>query len=226
MIAVNLGDLAVWASLVAGAIATLMAGWTFFNARRVRAEVLKTLELSKFEEIMRSDDLDLIGAYVVSDLGSLPITELARDEAVRKRATDVFDRVRAFLGEPEDRLEEPLEQPTMDPRERSPELAEVVEELDRGRPWNALASLRRILETRLRSIASDAGIPSEGRGAGSLLRDLERREVIPTIAAEHLGFALNVANRGVHGLELSVGEAEEAFRHALMGLRELNERGT
>jgi len=105
-----------------------------------------------------------------------------------------------------------------------PELQKALETLRSGEAWNALARVRRYIEVVLRQRVQQSSISSERPlSAGQLLNLLARKERLPAHVAEGLRYALAVCNRAIHGLDVTLEEAEEALFHAAAALDALQE---
>jgi hypothetical protein len=102
------------------------------------------------------------------------------------------------------------------------ELSVVEAKLAEGTPWDALATLRRMIEMRLQDLARrhDVQLP-ERVGAGKLLDLLRRNQIVPDGIARSLRYSIEVANKAIHGFDVGIEEADEAIRHARLALSEL-----
>lgn len=78
-------------------------------------------------------------------------------------------------------------------------LQTAAAEISKGEVWNGLARLRRAIEIRLYEIARQYGETGQRMSVSALLDKLMRREVIPQEAVRHLKHAVAIANRGIHG---------------------------
>src|SRR5207237_365827 len=70
--------------------------------------------------------------------------------------------------------------------------------LAQGTVGDGLAILRRAVEAELRDLAVREGISGGRKGAGVLLRELERHSAIRPDLSQGLRYVIDVANRGVH----------------------------
>src|SRR5205823_154483 len=121
------------------------------------------------------------------------------------RVNSFVARLEDFVGKPEDIPREPATPPPVEAvREIDPTLQDVQRRIERGAIWDGLALLRRTIEANLRLLAhrGDVEVP-ERIGAGRMLSLLRQRQVIPEDVERNLRYAIDVANRGVHGLEVS-----------------------
>jgi hypothetical protein len=94
--------------------------------------------------------------------------------------------------------------------------------LTRENTWQALAQLRRSIETELRSLADRREIEVPPRaGAGRLLDVLARAGAVPADVYEPLRYTVQVANAAIHGEDVSLAAAYDALfsaEHALQRL--------
>jgi hypothetical protein len=104
----------------------------------------------------------------------------------------------------------------------SKEFTSICWELQTGTTWNALAQLRRLIETELRAYAEPLKMERKHlRSAGKLLRLLLERQKISGEIFEPLQFAVKVANQAIHGHEIDEPLAENAISLAIPALIKL-----
>jgi hypothetical protein len=222
-------DVTTLVSLVAGFVSLLQFGWERYHAWRDAKDAARSLEEEATEAALNSNDLDTLGAYVYRNLGAVTLDNYARNEVVQKRLDSVAHRVAQFVspeGDPNER-DEPLQAApvgtdaptsTISALATKHGLHNAEAEIRSGNLWNGLAELRRVLETRFREIAAAHDVRREKLGARRLLLELARRELVPEQCVAFFEFAIEVANRGVHGLEVSLFESLEALNAAAQGL--------
>lgn len=188
-------------------------------------------EEQKFLRAIDSVELKIVGAYLRDNIGSIPIDVYATDRRARERITKHVqalarfleideqrgetDVVRASTSRPAQAEASPPTVASVDPRlvaeiERFPAVEQALRELRSGEVWNALARLRRDLEILLRQ---RLGVSPSTRMA---LGEAARLNEFPADVREHLAAFAFVANRAVHGHEVSGLEAAAALEHALV----------
>jgi hypothetical protein len=215
-------------------VAVVLAEW-YVSRSRARAALESATE-SVFGAAIRSDELKQVGSYLYDRLGAFKIADYAADVTVRRRVERLLNRARDFIGESGQKEPDsvgptsysPRDSPTTYPEPSSTlELSTAERELRSGNIWNGLARIRRLIEMRLRKLAERSDIRQRKGGAGALLAQLEHLQVIPTNLAQSLRDVISVANRGVHGLDVSLNDAERAIRdarNALSGLEAIASR--
>jgi hypothetical protein len=193
---------------------------SFVEARRKLAEVKET----QFASALNSDSLKVLGAYLDGPIASFAVKEYAHNRDVRERVNTFLARLEDFVGardEPRESLATPEARP-LPPELADPELARIETQIEEGHLWDALAALRRTIELRLAGLASEHGVAKgPGQGAGRLLSVLSQRGIIAPDLAEGLRYAVNVANRGVHGLDVTTDETVSALAVASRALEQL-----
>lgn len=209
-------------SILAGVAANLIA--RAVKAAREWREArrkLKEAEEVRFQAALAADSLLALGGYLDGPIGSFLVTEYADNPRVKERVNTFLARLEQYVGTTSG-FPEATEAPAV--LQPGPEVADlefggVEARLQEGRPWDALAALRRIIEKRLTSYAvqHDIRLP-ERPGAGRVLQVLRQHQLLPENAAASLRYAIDVANRGVHGLEVSSDEVFDALRHAKRAL--------
>ena len=153
---------------------------------------------------------------------------------LRPASGKALQRVEDFLG-PNDTTTEPPSRPGDMPRPvPSVEQSGADAEMDRarqeilyGEAWNGLARLRRHVERALQEIAPEITRDGQGRpaSAGRLISSLRTSGRLSPQAAEHLQYAIRVANAAIHGREVSPDLADAAWRSASIGLAMIGNRG-
>jgi hypothetical protein len=87
----------------------------------------------------------------------------------------------------------------------------------------AVAELRRLTQDEERQVLQSKDIASDRpqwqrQPLGRLLTTLRQANYIPDQAEKFLRYAISVANSGIHGNEVGVGQAQEAWEAAVRGL--------
>ena len=215
--------LAVSLSITGATLSVLTTIYSFVEKRRLTAKAIREASEKEFEQALGSSDIVVLGNYLYSRIGSFNVEDYSSDEKVRKKVTQFLGRLDEFLGE---EAEEPTQPPQELPQAMSPtgppippELQKAQDELRNGRIWSSLVLLRNEIEKQLRTLASPIQNTNVKHvGAGSLLARLAKERMISEDALPNLRYAINVANRGVHGYEISENEAQDALRSAAIAL--------
>jgi hypothetical protein len=193
---------------------------TWFDSRRKLREVRE----EQFVAVLNSGSLRALGDYLDGPIADFSVREYADNGQVRSRVNKFITRLEDFVGSRDEVNETPVAPKTLGltAEIRDPELTRVATNIEQGHVWDALATLRRIVETRLRGIALRHEIAvGDSSSATRFLTLLRQRGLVSVEAFERLRYAISVANRGVHGLEVSTAEAVEALLAASTALMEL-----
>jgi hypothetical protein len=208
------------------AVNLALLAWRFAHDWYTTRAKLSIADEDAFQHALTSESLATLGSYLDKSLGQFLLSEYADNPRIRRRVDLFVTRLQEYVGP-----EEPLPWP---PKQEAPkptvgarafvdrELKLVEDKLISGPTWDALASLRRLIEVRLRLLADKSKISLSRRvGAGGILQALLLAQAIPGSTAERLRYAINVANRGIHGIDVSSEEGYEALRQARSALEEL-----
>jgi hypothetical protein len=183
---------------------------------------LREAEDIRFEAALASDSLEVLGGYLDTTIGQFLVVEYAENREVRERVNKFLARLEDYVGKTSEvptKHEYPKPDVLRTSRAIDPELHVVEIRLQEGLAWDALATLRRIIETRLVEFAKRRQIKLPDRtGAGRMLQLLHSRGDMPDETVQSLRYAIEIANRGVHGLDVSMEEALQAFQYAQRGL--------
>ncbi|WP_019180275.1 hypothetical protein [Microbacterium yannicii] len=186
-------------------------------AFREQARMLESLRVS---DVVETTDLHALGSLVVRDLGGTSMSNYVRHEEVRTRFRTAFNAAREFIGEVPERDSENLTEPA---QARVPNQAvwgderlsqsgeKALRDVAEGESWNALARMRRELEIVLASRLDPSVTATRRMAAGQMLAVATKQGAISPESASPLRYALSVANRAVHGEEISADSAVEAI---------------
>jgi hypothetical protein len=207
------------ASAALGAVTAAVA--TFVAARTARAtrDAVKRVQETGPDAAMSSLNLKELGDYVYDTLGTIPITEYAANPVARADVAHALERIERFVSQ-----DESTSTGEQDGRDPARWRAQGLRALESGDVWQALAQLRRAIELELRTIAERRDIPVPRRvGAGGLLAALARSGGLSEEAVGPLKYAIDVANRAIHGEDIPPGVAYEAFEATESALRRLTD---
>ena len=107
------------------------------------------------------------------------------------------------------------------PKEEYKYMFQRVSEED---PILALASLRIEIENRLREIAGKRDIPIHKKGAGQLLNELSRSDILTKEERSALADLMSILNKAVHGAQLNEKAAQWAIEIGPRVLEGLDEK--
>lgn len=189
-------------------------------ARRASSETKKLTDEAE-SEALDSFDLKKVGKYLFDTVGSVRIDDYVRDRKLRDRTEKAIKRLTEFVGtEPEEAQEPPP--PSRQVLEEAPSSDEVElarRSIENGDVWGGLARLRRFMEIRFNELFPK--IDSERMSLSGFIELAHRRGMLNDEEHTALRFALNVANRAVHGEDVSVATALyalECVRSGMAGL--------
>lgn len=195
-------------------------------------EQTRTLKSLRVSDVVETTDLHALGSLVVRDLGGTSMPNYVRHEEVRTRFRTAFNTAREFIGEMPERESESLPESASAPAEdhqvgerlsKSGERA--LQDVAEGESWNALARMRRELEIALASRVDRSVTRTRRMAAGQMLAVAAKQGAIPPESASPLRYALSVANRAVHGEEISADSAVEAVLIIDRFIRSLEDTG-
>lgn len=215
-----------YTSVIAGLISILTTLISVFYVKRGEKRIIQKTEEKKFENVLASDDIVVLGSYLNNVLGPINIYEYTASPKIAERLDKYLERIQAYIGTG-DEVSKGIERPqTIEPdifsRQLSDEFGKILKEVRTGEAWNALARLRRYIEITLKETVKILGIPQEGvASAGRLLSLLERSEFINKNISGKLRYSISICNKAVHGLDISPQEAEEAIYLARAAVDEL-----
>jgi hypothetical protein len=202
--------LAVVAAALGAAVGLVSAVAAARQARQA-AEAVERARSSSAESAIAAIDLQALGDYVYETLGRIPIAEYASNPSARRDVTSALEDIERFL---DNEAVSPAH-----PMEPAAGVAAARRSLADGDVWQALARLRTAIEVDLRQRASrlDIDMP-ERAGAGRLLSVLVNAQGLPPNAAGPLRYAIEVANKAVHGEPVPLAPADEAIYTAAHAL--------
>lgn len=225
-------DLIEIASYAATIFAFILSVSQGVVAQREKQRVKKTRQrLSKTAtgSVLQDPTLSELGRYIFQDVGSVTVRDYIRDDQLHGELPETLESIRRYLELPSEDQQGPEHTQA---RDRTPGGLErhdvpdfVLARIEEGDYWTALAWLRTQIERSLREFAHahDLHVP-EKVGARSLLSLLRGEQLISDDIAEPLDYAIRVANRGVHGLDVSLSETEEAILVAWQAWEDLRRR--
>jgi hypothetical protein len=224
------GGGAVAAFAARGAISAY-SGW-----RQRKATATATKE-DEFRAAVASDDIDKLGDYLRNDLGQLKLDAYVGEPAVQRRVDQYIQRLAHLLNQPSpDAIDEDVGPSVAnevggsqgeiainfanDPETAHNQSTELIflqayGELSQGKIWNALASVRRHIETLLRT-----RYPKDH--PARILRPTTIRSKQGRVA---LASFLSIANRAIHGDQVTEDQARRALAAATFIVKRFDEEG-
>ena len=192
-----------------------------------RTKKLREAKHQRFNEVLDSSDLGVVGSYLDEVIGGFNVYEYVRAEEVATTVDRYLDKLKWFVSTDAD-IARAAESAGGGPEPEdavgmSDELQTALREVRWGEVWNGLARLRREIETRLRSIGAREGFWVYKTSSASV--KLTAALSLGLISEEDYGWlasAVAVCNEAVHGGDVGRDEAERAVRVAAAVLGRLD----
>lgn len=216
-------------SIIGGFISVVFTFVVIYQSDIARKNKLEDARELKFQNAMESDDLKKVGSFLYNTIGNFNVYEYISNTDVENTVDKYIDKLTSFV-KTDTYITKEIEEVAWETNGvkytteleilhlYSEEISKVIDELDYGEVWNALARLRRHIEITLNEIAKENDIIIERPTAGHLLDILIRKEIISIDAKSQLKYAISVCNQAIHGIEVSTIQAQEAVFHANNGL--------
>lgn len=220
--------LASTASIIAALISVLLTAITYWRNIKNQKIKLVNAEETKFEAVLNSNDINVLGKYLDETLGLFNVHEYTASEKVAEKVNKYLEKIQSFVGTTvtvsEEEKPKGLESFEAPVEGISAELQTIIDELRTGETWNALARLRRHIEIRLRNLAQQQGFKERHlKSAGQILRLLYDRKYVDPDSYELLKYSISVCNRAIHGIDITEYEAEQAVYLGAKVLQRFNE---
>jgi len=215
-------------SLTASVVSTLAAEILFkIKKDWDERKKLAAAEESHFKQVLASDSIDVLGRYLDNEVGNFLVSEYVSSDKARLRIDSIIHSMQDFIGREKEIMEDIPSPEAMvkSPSPKTDEFKLIFSKLQSGIAWDALAALRRLIEIKLKETMNKKGLNVDDRSsAGRLISILSKKELITSNVEHQLRYAVDVANRAIHGHDISIGMAEEAVfmaQDALITLGEL-----
>lgn len=224
MIALRPQEIAPLAGALLPAVISIVA---YVVRRQIERRQLKEIDEARFNRVVESDSLRILGGYLESAVAPITLESYAYDSKVRRRVDRVLELLTDYLGRPEEIRATPKAEPEVQIPSTGWSVASGQFDdwryLLYAHPWDALARLRRLVETRLRDRIKELAIDVPSRiGAAGMIDVLARNQAISRNVANDLLASVNVASRAIHGGEVTMSEAEQAIWRALAALQRMD----
>src|SRR5258708_3816415 len=119
------------------------------SERREAYKKLDAADKEAFQAALASESLSFLGNYLDKSLGPFLVTEYANNSEVKSRVDLFLARLQEYVGSSGDVKKEPEPAPPTAPESvqtgANDELSVVEHKLAEATPWDALATLRRII---------------------------------------------------------------------------------
>lgn len=196
--------------------------WMLIKSVIKHFQYQKALRKEEFKKVIGSYKIDVLGGYLYQNLGKISVYEYAKDGEEAEKLHKYLSRIADMLSADEDgekssttsAQSSQINAGLPDARDfltLSQDLRAALNEIKTGEVWNGLARVRRDLEIKIFQVAEANKIPVNKNSLGSLLMYLGKSGIISEDAIGNLRWALSIANRAIHGNDISRIDAEEAF---------------
>lgn len=216
-------------AFILGALSGFLTVFSYFFNYIKQQKTLEEIDNKLFKQALESVDIKKLGSYLDNNIGNVTIKEFSTNPKIQKKVNNYIQNIIYFIGTEEDIKKADTElykQESIYNKEdiKVPnEFYPIMKELRLGQPWNALAQLRRHIEINLREILKSYRIETkEFTSISQTLSILDSMNLIPTSCIQDLKYAASVCNRAVHGIDVSLPEAEEAIQVTIRAFNEIN----
>jgi hypothetical protein len=212
--------------LVSVVTAAVTEGAQYFKTFLDERKKLAAAEESYFRQVLASDSIDVLGRYLDNEVGNFLVSEYVSSDKARLRIDSIINSMQDFVGREKEVMEDlPIVESIARPTSPvSDEFRLIFSKLQSGIAWDALAALRRHIEIKLKQLISKKDILVDDRSsAGRLLSILSQKGLLANNVERQLRYAVDVANRAIHGHDVSISIAEEAVFMAQDALDKLTQ---
>lgn len=213
-------------SAILGIISLSSTLFTYVLNYIKQKKTLEEMDGKLFKQALASSDIKQLGNYLDKNIGNVTIKEFSTNLKIQKKVNHHIQSIISFIGTEEDikNTNIVLRKPDFVYNYEAPEdFFPILKELRYGRPWNALAQLRRHIEISLRDVVKEYNINvKDFMSITQTLSILDSINLIPASTIHDLKYVISICNKAVHGLDISLTEAEEAIQIAIRALGEIN----
>ncbi|KQO33214.1 hypothetical protein ASF10_19260 [Flavobacterium sp. Leaf82] len=216
-------------SSILGVLSALVTVFSFFLNYIKQQKTLEEIDNKLFKQALESGDIKKLGSYLDKNIGNVTIKEFSTNSKIQKKVNNYIQNIISFIGTEEDikKADTKLHKQEIihdnDNIKVPNEFYPFIKELQLGQPWNALAQLRRHIEINLREILKSYNIETkEFISISQMLSILDSMNLIPTSYIQDLKYAVAICNKAVHGIDISLPEAEEAIQVTIRAFNEIN----
>ena len=203
------------AAALAGTVGVATAFQSFRRAIEEQRQVV-ALRGASVESAISSDSLQSLGHFFRDQIGSTSIASYVGNDDLKIQFRKKFNAVVVYLTpEGESELIAPpiADVWTAVPSARiDADVAAAYSSIAEGETWNALARIRRALELRLRELLQGTVDVRPRMAAGQMLALATQLGLVDPDSGSSLRYAVQVANRAIHGEDVDAYAAVEAVQ--------------
>jgi hypothetical protein len=222
-------------SIIAGLSSLITVLISTYQQKQEKESVIKKIKGDKLDQVLETDDINKLGNYLEETLSEVSIYQYSKNPEIERQFDRYLEKIKGYVGTTEEISQEeiPEEPENVEPvvgfQDVFPRLTaeynSVIDELNNGEPWNALAKLRRNIELKLQNVAEERGLlKSKKIPLRRLINVLNKEEVLSGQAKEKLNYAISVSNKAVHGIDVEFNTASEAIAMAFTALQEFQDQ--
>jgi hypothetical protein len=226
----DLGSTVALLNVGAGIFSIAASVWSLALAARDRHAAERVTDDAKFAEAIQSDDMIKLGSYLDDVVGKLTVSDYTGRADIKRRVDVYLDRIVDYLnkdtaGAGLDATKSPIRAPlsgaptSIDEVWNSSVVEDIKQSIEKGAVWNALAKLRCHIEQVLNILAIERQLDiGERKGAGFLVQRLGQAGILDELSVQELMRAIGMANRAIHGDEVTTEDARLALDVAISAL--------
>lgn len=201
--------------------------FSFYFTRLQKSKILRSVKKEKLEAALATDNILILGDYLTDTLETITIAQYSSNKDVAKDVNLFLNKIQSYLLPKDDiekiELPKETEEQTIEYQQAPKEFESIIEELNTGEPWNALAKLRRFLEIYFRNYAMKRNIDvSNIKSVSQLFHRLYRGELINSPEFDKLKHAINISNRAIHGVDITREDAVKAINLVIDAFNQIN----
>ncbi|WP_226536442.1 hypothetical protein [Fictibacillus halophilus] len=199
---------------IIGIMSIIVTVFSILNNYRLQNKKLDIVKAKKHADILSSNDIKTVGNYLYEDIGKVTIDDYVSNPKIKNIVDSYLNKLGRFLDKGDLNID-PIENVVISNDMEIPlsqDSKVLLLQLESGESWNVLATLRNIIEIKLRNIAKKQGLYIEvEKSASLLLRALYNYKFISSFAYKNLAYAIMVCNKAIHGENINLEEAKEAI---------------
>ncbi|EPY7708300.1 hypothetical protein ACN1JM_000341 [Bacillus pacificus] len=209
-----------------GIISVSFTLYTMFKSRRKQKEVLEEARKKEFNTVINSNDIKVVGDYLYKVIGKFSVYDYIDNPNVSQTVDTYIRKLTLYVGKEKDiQLSEDkdIKFEKVEFKSTIKKWNEIMLLLEAGQIWNALATLRAVIENSLRKFAKENNIEVDLKvSAAALLRVLHNKGLISEEAFATLKNIIDICNKAVHGRDVEIGVAENTVSAAIKVLEDID----
>ncbi|MED3066165.1 hypothetical protein P4310_11475 [Bacillus thuringiensis] len=209
-----------------GIISVSFTLYTMFKSRQKQKEVLEEVRKKEFNNVINSNDIKVVGDYLYKVIGKFSVYDYIDNPNVSQTVDTYIRKLTLYVGKEKDIQLSEGKDITFEKVEFKSTIKkwnEIMLLLEAGQIWNALATLRAVIENSLRKFAKENNIDVDLKvSAAALLRTLHNKGLISEEAFATLKHIIDICNKAVHGRDVEIEVAENTVAAAIKVLEDID----